>query len=196
MNAVRYEIRRGEQIRARLEPLAALRLEVFRDWPYLYQGTLDYERHYLDTYCRSANSLAVLAWDGEHCVGATTALPLAEAQAEMRAPFERSGIAVADILYFGESVVLKPYRGQGIGLHFFEEREAHARRLGLGRCAFCAVDRPDAHPLQPTDYIPNDAFWGRRGYRRQPVLVCDFEWRDLDQPAATAHSLTYWLKDL
>ena len=194
--SIRYELLRGVAIRTQLSALAALRLSVFRDWPYLYAGTLDYEREYLETYVRCADGLAVLAWDGGDCVGATTALPLDHAQAEMREPFLQAGIATADILYFGESVVQQRYRGQGIGLRFFAEREAHARVLGLRRCAFCAVDRPATHPLKPAGYLPNDAFWQRRGYERHSDLVCTFDWRDLDQPESTPHTLTYWLKAL
>lgn len=196
MSELRYELVQGETIAARVEPLAALRLQVFRDWPYLYEGTLAYERHYLETYSRCPDSLAVLAWDGSTCIGTTTALPLRDAQPEMREPFERAGVTTEDILYFGESVVLSPYRGRGIGLRFFAEREAHARRLGLRRCAFCAVDRPEQHPMKPAGYVPNDAFWQRRGYQRHPELVCHFDWQDLGEAAPSPHPLTYWLKTL
>ena len=43
----------GEGLRARLDDLARLRIEVFRAWPYLYEGTLDYERHYLPRYLKA-----------------------------------------------------------------------------------------------------------------------------------------------
>lgn len=196
MSELCYELVQGAVIASRLEPLATLRLQVFRDWPYLYEGSMDYERHYLETYSRCPDSLAVLAWDGQTCIGATTALPLREAGPEMQEPFLRAGIDTSDILYFGESVVLSPYRGRGVGLRFFAEREAHARRLGLRRCAFCAVDRPERHPLKPAGYVSNDAFWQRRGYQRQPQLVCHFDWQDLGEPAPSRHPLTYWLKTL
>lgn len=194
--SLRYQLLRGAAIRTELHALAALRLGVFREWPYLYDGTLDDERRYLETYVACAESLVVLVWDGEECIAATTALPLDQAAAEMRAPFQHAGIATANVLYFGESLVQRPYRGQGIGLRFFAEREAHARALGLARCAFCAVERPSAHPLKPADYVPNDAFWQRRGYAHRSDLRCGFEWRDLDQTAASTHTLSYWLKTL
>ena len=196
MSELRYELVQGAVIASRLEPLATLRLQVFRDWPYLYEGSMDYERHYLETYSRCPDSLAVLAWGGQTCIGATTALPLREAGPEMQEPFLRADIDTSDILYFGESVVLSPYRGRGVGLRFFAERETHARRLGLRRCAFCAVDRPERHPLKPAGYVSNDAFWQRRGYQRQPQLVCHFDWQDLGEPAPSRHPLTYWLKTL
>lgn len=196
MAELRYERLLGAAIDARIEALAALRLSVFRDWPYLYEGSLDYERHYLATYRDSAQGLAVLVWDGERCVGATTALPLRQAHAEMRQPFEQAGVAVADILYLGESVVLTDYRGRGIGVRFFAEREAHARALGLQHCAFCAVERPPQHPLRPEGHVGNEAFWARRGYAHHPDLVCHFDWQDRDQPAPASHRLSYWLRTL
>lgn len=196
MGDIRYQALRGSAIREQLHALAALRLGVFHDWPYLYDGTLDYERHYLETYARCADSLAVLAWDNEQCVGATTALPLRDAESAMRAPIEQAGLDANATLYFGESLVLASHRGRGIGVAFFEQREAHARALGLTLCTFCAVDRPALHPLKPANYIGNDAFWARRGYLRHPELSCSFEWLDRGASAPTMHTLTYWLRTL
>lgn len=196
MNEVHYQTLRGAAIREHLHTLAALRLTVFHDWPYLYEGTLDYERQYLETYARCVESIAVLAWDGTQCVGATTALPLRDAEAAMRAPFEQAGMGIGNTLYFGESVVLASHRGRGIGVAFFEQRETHARALGLSRCAFCAVDRPASHPLKPAAYKPNDAFWARRGYTRHSELQCCFDWLDRGELKPTLHSLTYWLREL
>ena len=37
----------GDDIKSVLPDLARLRMIVFRDWPYLYDGTLEYEEEYL-----------------------------------------------------------------------------------------------------------------------------------------------------
>ena len=37
----------GEALQRALPDLARLRIEVFREWPYLYDGTLDYERTFM-----------------------------------------------------------------------------------------------------------------------------------------------------
>lgn len=196
MDSIRYQSLRGAAIRDYLQPLARLRLTVFRDWPYLYDGTEDYERQYQESYARCSESLVVLAWDGGECVGATTALPLRHAEVAMQKPFEQAGLDIDSTLYFGESVVLASHRGRGIGVAFFEQREAHALALGLKQGAFCAVDRPATHPLKPENHVPNDGFWMRRGYRRQPELRCSFDWLDRGELQATAHTLTYWLRAL
>jgi len=102
----------------------------------------------------------------------------------------------AEIFYFGESVLLPQYRGHGIGVKFFEEREAAARAFGYPLCCFCGVQRPDDHPMKPADYVPLDAFWGNRGYVQRPDLVASFSWRDIGDAAETAKPMVYWMKDL
>ncbi|WP_394701474.1 GNAT family N-acetyltransferase [uncultured Roseibium sp.] len=84
----------------------------------------------------------------------------------MRRPFEEAGLDPAEVFYFAESVLDPDYRGRGIGHRFFDEREAHARSLGCSTAAFCAVIRPDDHPMRPEDYSPLDPFWTKRGYRK------------------------------
>ena len=70
-----------------LDELAELRIEVFRDFPYLYEGNREYERRYLDRYAQSDRSVFVLALEFNRLVGAATALPLLEADEEFQAPF-------------------------------------------------------------------------------------------------------------
>lgn len=193
---LRIEALRGEAIATQLDALAAVRIRVFRDFPYLYEGSLDYERHYLDTYLRCPRSLAVLVWDGAHCIGASTVIPLTDAGEDAQRPFVEAGMDIDRIDYFGESVLLPQYRGHGIGVKFFELREAHAHELGLNICAFCAVDRPADHPDRPVDYVPNDRFWTQRGYRKSPQLQTTFSWPDIGETESTAKPMTFWLRDL
>lgn len=193
---LRVEALRGAEIAQQLDALAALRIAVFREWPYLYEGTIEYEKKYLDTYVRCPRSLALLVWDGAACVGASTALPLADAGDAAQAPFRAQGQAIERIDYFGESIILRPYRGRGLGVKFFELREAHAREHGLDICAFCAVERPADHPARPADYVPNDAFWTRRGYRKVPELQASFDWPDIGQTESSSKAMSFWLRTL
>ncbi|MFT4046100.1 MAG: GNAT family N-acetyltransferase [Solimonas sp.] len=196
MLELRIEPLRGAAIATRLDALAALRIRVFRDWPYLYEGTVEYEAKYLQMYVHCPRSLVVLVRDGERCVGASTVLPLADAPRDMQQPFLDAGLDLAPIDYFGESVLLREYRGRGIGVKFFELREAHARELGLTQCAFCAVNRSDADPRKPVDYAGNDAFWHKRGYRKAPALRTTLSWPDVGETAASDKPMIFWLRDL
>jgi GNAT superfamily N-acetyltransferase len=185
----------GNAISPWLDALAELRIQVFRDFPYLYDGSADYERDYLAGYAESPASIFVLVFDGERVVGCATGLPLAEAHAEFRQPFEQAGMAVSDIFYFGESVLDRNYRGQGLGHVFFDRREDHARRLGFRFTTFCAVEREADHPLRPADYRPLHDFWRKRGYQPVAGLTAEFSWKDINQPHETAKRMQYWSRD-
>lgn len=188
---------RGSAILPWIPELARLRIRVFHEFPYLYDGDADYEARYLRTYTNSPDSVVVLVFDGEQIVGASTGLPLADETDNVIAPFRGAGMDVARIFYFGESVLLPEYRGQGLGVRFFVEREAHARALGgFDLACFCAVDRPADHPRRPADHTPLDRFWEKRGYRRHPELRAAFSWQDLDEAGESAKPMTFWLKRL
>ena len=114
MSTVEIRAVTGIAVEPWLEELAALRIEVFRDFPYLYDGSLRYEREYLDRYAQSDRSVFVLALEFNRLVGAATALPLEDADEEFQAPFRDAGLPAEQVFYFGESVLQSPYRGQGI----------------------------------------------------------------------------------
>lgn len=184
------------QIRLHLPDLAALRITVFRDWPYLYHGSEAYEERYLAAYADSPAALVVGAWDGDRLVGAATATPMEDHADAFAVPLDAAGIAPRDVYYFGESVLLDDYRGQGIGNAFFDAREARARALGRRYACFCGVIRPDDHPLRPAGYRPLDPFWRRRGYAPLPGAKARFAWRDLGDATETEKPLRVWLRDL
>lgn len=196
MSGIRIEALTGARLRAHLPDVARLRIEVFRDFPYLYDGDLDYEARYIASFAASANALVVAAFDGKDVVGASTAAPLATQMDEVKAPFRLRGDDLSRLFYFGESVLRASYRGYGIGVRFFEEREAHARRCGASVAAFCAVVRGADHPARPKDYVPLDAFWGKRGFAPVAGLTCHISWKELGEADETPKAMQFWTKRL
>jgi GNAT superfamily N-acetyltransferase len=187
----------GDALARALPELARLRIEVFREFPYLYDGSLDYEQRYLKTYAETPGSVIVGAFAGDRFIGAATALPMRGEPENVTGPLRAAGYDVDTLFYFGESVLQKAWRGRGIGVRFFQEREAWARRTGdFSHAVFCAVIRPEGHPRRPAGYVPLDAFWRRRGYTPIPGLACNFVWKDLDEAAETAKPMAYWIKRL
>jgi len=193
---LRVESLHGAEIAQQIDALAALRITVFREWPYLYEGTREYETRYLQTYLQCPRSLAILVWNGANCIGASTVQPLADAPLDMQQPFLDAGMDLSRIDYFGESVLLRAYRGQGLGVKFFELREAHAKALGLSTCAFCAVQRNDDDARRPADYVANDAFWNKRGYRKQVDLRTTLSWPDIGETTNSDKPMTFWTREL
>ena len=186
----------GDALDAALDDLARLRIAVFRDWPYLYDGDVDYERRYMASYQGNDRAILVGAFDGARLVGAATGTPLADHAEEFRAPLAAHDIPLDGCFYCAESVLLPEYRGRGAGHGFFDLREGHARALGFTRSLFCAVIRPADHPARPEGYRPLDPFWRGRGYAPLPGAVARFAWKDAGEAAETAKPLQIWMRDL
>ncbi|MEZ0541793.1 GNAT family N-acetyltransferase [Fibrella arboris] len=192
----------GAEIRSVFDGLAQLRIAVFREFPYLYEGSIEYEKTYLETYANAERAMLFAMYDGGCMVGGTTCLPLRDETGEVQAPFIREGYDLDTVFYFGESLLLPSYRGHGLGHRFFDVREAHARSFGTYlTTTFCAVQRPADHPLRPgrgtaTIYRPLDDFWQQRGYHLDPVLQTTFSWPDLGETEDSAKVMQFWTKEL
>ena len=197
INSLQFRHFYGSEITAQSPQLAALRIAVFRAFPYLYEGTAEYEERYLQVYAAAKRSMLFAAFDGVKMIGATTCTPLADETAEVKAPFLAAGYHLPDIFYLGESILLPEYRGRGLGNRFFEEREKHARSFGNYRyTSFCAVIRPPQHPERPDDYRPLDGLWSKHGYRPVEELTTTFNWPDIGETVASDKLMQFWMKQL
>lgn len=186
----------GEEIRAAMDDLAALRIAVFAHWPYLYDGDRDYEADYLREFMAAPDAVLVAAMDGGRIVGAATASPMQAQKAEFRAPFAARGMDTDSLFYFGESVLLPQYRGRGVGHEFFNHREAQAVASGAKAACFASVIRPADHPARPVDYRPLDGFWRARGYAPIPDLITHLAWKEHGGAEESIKPLQYWHKVL
>jgi len=192
---IRTRVLTGEAVGEVLDDLARLRIAVFRDWPYLYDGDAEYEREYLRAY-QSPGAVVVAAYDGDRMVGAATGAPMEDHAEDFAAAFAGRPERLEEIFYCAESVLLPDWRGQGLGHAFFDGREAQARALGRSFSAFCSVIRPADHPLRPEGYRPLDDFWRKRGYEPLSGVAAEFEWKDIDKTAPTRKTLQFWMKRL
>ena len=185
----------GAEIIPFIPQLAELRIEIFRDFPYLYDGTLTYENEYLKTYSSCSQAFCALVFDKETLVGATTGIPLSFETSEVKAPFIKAGIPESEVFYFGESILKKTYRGSGIGIRFFKLREEFALSLPETRfTAFCGVVRPENHSRSPKGYKPLNVFWERMGYQKQDGMTTFFSWKDLDELSDSPKKMQFWMK--
>ena len=191
-----FEVLSGDAITDALDDLARLRIAVFAEWPYLYDGDMDYERKYVATYRDAEEAILVAAKDGDRIVGVATGTPMEDHADDFAAPFAATGIPLTEIFYCAESVLLPEYRGQGAGHAFFDAREAKARALGRKYAAFCGVMRPADHPDRPEGYRPLDAFWTKRGYKKLDGVVARFRWKDHRDTEQTEKPLQFWMREL
>jgi GNAT superfamily N-acetyltransferase len=187
---------KGPDIIPFIPELARLRINIFKEYPYLYDGNLDYEYKYLDTYIKCPESVIVFALDHNKVVGASSGIPLEFETIELQKPFLDNQINIQDVFYFGESVLEPEYRGRNIYRQFFAQREAAAREYGCKIAAFAAVERDPDDPRKPKDYVPLDDVWKYFGYEKHPELYAYFEWKEVGEKIQTPKPMIFWLKKL
>jgi GNAT superfamily N-acetyltransferase len=185
-----------DEVARRLNDLATLRITVFREWPYLYDGEIEYEQAYLRPYTESAAAIVAGAFDGAALVGACTGTPLTDHQDGVADAVAEAGLAPRDVFYFAESVLLPAFQGRGIGHAFFDVRERHARRHAYRHVVFASVIRPDDHPMRPHRHRDLGAFWRGRGYAPIDGPAARLSWRDVGDDRETEKRLRLWQRDL
>ena len=192
------EVRRipRAEVGALLDDVARLRIGVFRDWPYLYDGSLDYERNYLKVYAENPRAVLIGAFADGSMVGAATGTPMTDHAEEFAAPLAAVRWDAKDVFYCAESVLLPDWRGQGIGHRFFDLREDAAREMGFSSTVFASVIRPEDHPMCPPHARDLAPFWRRRGYAPLDAPPAMLRWRDVGDGEQTAKPLALWGKRL
>ncbi len=187
---------RGDQIHPFLEAVAGLRISVFSEYPYLYDGDAAYETWYLQKFAALEGAVVVAAFQDGKLIGAATGSPLAYQFEEFSAPLKEAGYDLGKIFYCGESVLLRGYRGQGLGHQFFDHREAQARALGLKASCFLSVMRAETDPRRPSDYRDLHGFWKKRGYAPLEGVTASFSWKEHGREGEQMNQLNYWMRTL
>lgn len=187
---------KGEEATPYISELAALRIKIFHDYPYLYDGNFDYEKKYLKTYVDCPEVILVLVFDQDRIVGASTALPLKFEPDYVTKPFQDKNYDVDSIFCFGESILLSEYRGQNIGKSFFAEREKAALEYGCSMTTFFEVIRSPDDPRRPADWHPLDSFWQKLGYQKHPELTSECSWKEIGEQEESFKPIVFWLKKL
>ncbi|MGR3469224.1 MAG: GNAT family N-acetyltransferase [Shimia sp.] len=190
--SLRTRVLRGAALGAAIPDIARLRIAVFREWPYLYDGDMTYEEQYLSAYT-APGAVCVAAYDGGRMVGASTGAPMAN-HAEDFAAALPGDIPVDQTFYCAESVLEPAYRGRGLYRAFFAEREAAGRSQGLAWSVFAAVIRPDDHPARPVGAESLAPVWRHFGYVPREGAIARFAWRDVGAAAETEKPLQLWAK--
>lgn len=186
----------GSAIADVLDELATLRLGIFREYPYLYQGRREDEVNYLATYAETPDACVILAYEGNTVIGAATGMPLVHEEARMLDAFAGTGLPLDEVYYVGELLFRPAYRQGGLGRKLLAHLESHLRALGRYRWLTCAtVERPDDHPLRPRDYLPITGFLARTGFVRLPGVTTRFRWRESDG-VERDHPMQFWSREL
>ena len=192
-----YSIRllKGKDIKRHLPDVANLRLRVFKEYPYLYEGDLKDEHEYLSHYSSSENSFLATAFSDNELIGAATGIPLTAAAPVTQQPFIDAHQKLEQWYYIGEVVLAPQWRHRGLGGLFLRALEDHAKELNYRFTTFCTIHRPPTHPSRPRGFVPLDEYWKKHGYERL-TMTCQLSWIDTGEGRPSAKQMDFWYKEL
>lgn len=186
---------RGAQIAEVTETLFYLSKTIFRDFPYLFDGSTTTE-NYMERYAKMQHSFALIIHEGNNLVGAATACLLNEEWDIFRTPYKEAGFDLEKTFYFGEGILLPPYRGMGLYKTMMNERIQAAKKYGATKASFISVVRPSNHLLRPANYQELTPIWNKYGFFKDPKCDVKLSWKDVDKPEPDLKTLNAWVKDI
>ena len=194
--AITEQLLTGSAVEESLDDIASLRISIFREFPYLYDGRREDESRYLQVYANAPDTIVITVSDSGKIIGAATGIPLRHEHQELVEPFAGSDYSLDEIYYVGELLFYPEYRNRGLGLRLVERMEEQVRSLESYRYLTCAtVVRSNDHSLRPAAYLPIDRFLAVAGFHPLPKMMTEFSWLETDGITRT-HPMNFWLKEL
>jgi GNAT superfamily N-acetyltransferase len=186
----------GALIQEYLEQIAQLRLSIFKEYPYLYDGRLKDELVYLQHYANHADATAIIASCGNQLAGAVTAIPLKYETEDLITPFTATQYPVESIIYIGELLIYPEYRNKGLGTRLLSGIEQHfLSQKNYQYLTSATVERPEVHPHRPGGYVPIERFLLKNQFAKTPGTVTHFIWKEIDG-ISRDHEMKFWIKEL
>ncbi|MDX8430405.1 MAG: GNAT family N-acetyltransferase [Candidatus Algichlamydia australiensis] len=187
----------GKEILPYLRELARLRMVVFKEWPYLYDGSYDGEEKYLQIYAETQNALFILAIEGGTVIGAVTGIPVSESMEEVQEVFLKKNLPMNKVYYLGEIMLLKEFRNKGTGKKMYLAFEKFLKELKkFEKVVLCEIFRDKSDKRMPTEYKSLTTFWESLGYKRLPNLEASFSYKEMGLSKESSHAMHFHEKNL
>jgi GNAT superfamily N-acetyltransferase len=190
---VTFEVLKGAQIKSIEESFADLRITIFREYPYLYEGDSSTEKQYFAMFGDSA--LCIIAIDGSAIVGIIIGIPLQDAFKRLLEPLTEAPIQ--KMFYLADLLVLKSYRGQRIGHTLYELFEKEVQKTGqFTTIIIREIFKSHDDPKKPSDYHSLDLFWNKRGFKKMEGFSQQDKWKAIGDEDISLHTMIYQVKTL
>lgn len=194
-SSIVIEVLKGNEVIPYLKKWIEIRLLFYKDYPYLYDGTMEGEEHYLRMYSNSENTLLVMAKRGEEIIGAVIGLPLPESPEENKDAFQEAGMLQEELFYLGDSIVTKEFKTSNVQEQMYHKFESAVKHLEKYRgIVVCEIERDVNDPKK----VANDTFyelaWNNRGFIKEPNQTVLFSWQEIDDVESSDHRMVFWRK--
>lgn len=192
---------RGKEILPFAEDLFTLRIAIFKEFPYLWEGKIEEEKNsiYNKKFLESEDAVMVIAKDKrtKSIIGIASANSLKNEISDLQNILLQRGLNPAEFFYFRESMLLPEYRGLGIGKIFLQEREKIAKQHPqINHITFFCVERDHNDPRKPHDYRSPYLLWHKEGFKKRDDIHHTFEWKIVEEEKPIPNKIVFWIKNL
>jgi len=200
MNA-KLEVFIGNEINNNIDDVARLRIEEFRNFPYLYDGNLEYEKNYLKCYADDIKSTLALAKVNNTLAGVSTGIPLisnSEIVSGIDKIFLEHNLNPDSCYYYGEIIIKPEFRGIGLASLLYKAQDEVIKNWGYKQVCILTVVREIDHPMQPSDYKQKDGMWEHLGFKRLNIIQ-SHHWPTIQPNGSVVNiknDLEFWIKDI
>ena len=191
---LRIESLSGSAATAKLGEWARLRIEIFSEYPYLYEGATKGEQAYLSTYLRTPRARILGLFEGAHVGGMATMAPLDACEDFAEDVVKATGLAPKTCLYVGDIIFEPRYRGRGLFNVCFNAAEDWGRAHGFSHIVAAAIRTSPTDAGRPQDYRPIAGLFARVGLEKLSGVSMTATYPSTLSHRPEPHVLEYWHK--
>lgn len=198
---VRFAIVTQPALQAHMNNWMLMSLEVYREYPYLYDGTVESETDYFEFYARNAHAIMLVAKDDttDTPVGYAVGIPLSDETPKKQHPFIATGRDPREYLLIVEFLVAPAFRHHGIARTMYTLFEEHIiSQLPQYRYITAFGIERDNNPnwYTPQSHDPLYALERHCGWQRHGELTFLATWQDVGTAEPVTKKLVFWIKSL
>lgn len=133
-NEYTFKLICGPAIKKQIEYLAQQRLTFFKEYPYLYQGTLEEELTYCNWFCNLSTSILAIAYDNNKPVGLVSGTSFVDFSTHFVGSydlFKNAGFIPETFFYIPEVIIDPMHRNRSVAKELFKLIENYAHDIGF-----------------------------------------------------------------
>lgn len=199
-NTYTFKLIQGPDLKNEIEHLAHQRLILFKEYPYLYHGTLEQEIEYCSWFCDLSTTALAIAYCDDKPVGLVSGTSFVDFSTHFIGSydlFKSASLAPETFFYVAEVLIHPMHRDKQVATQLFALIETYAHEAGYTN--MCLVEESHAqHPLKPLDYKSLDPFFTKLGYSKTNLQIT-YSWSTIQIDGSLQdeeHSMNYWIKNL
>lgn len=201
-NELTWERYSGYTISNYVFEVAKFRIKYFRDFPYFYDGNLEYELNYLKGYSEDEKSILIIIRNSQkEIVAVSTGIPLitkSDILSDAEIIFSKNGFNPRLYYYYGEVILDYSVRSQGLTRLIYDDQDKYAQKHGFESIAVATVVR-EAKDSRNVNLAPNsDYVWRKLGFI-VTTMTFNCIWPTIQLDGTTIdceNEMVFWIKDV